>query len=219
MPGPLDLLRRVTKLTARSRFGYDELPPRAAQLFDRLVAEAPVTAEVFHPGPLSRALLSAAEDGKRNQQLLGITPNEFLRLAAPLERSANSVAQVDALKGMLEHRASVPDRWGDTYYTDAYPKFRGFGDVPFLVSTAAQPYPRIIGHEGRHRMNAIGELYGWDTPLAIRGERYGGATRHPDRILPENINPSTYSDNGLEHLLEQLSRPAPERWAHGGVVR
>lgn len=218
MPGPLDLFRRVTQSVGRSRYGWDKLPPRAEQLFDRVASDAPMSAQVFRPGPLSRVLLEASLDDPK-QQLLGITPNEFLRLAAPLERSANSVAQVDALKGMLEHRASVPDRWGDTYYTDVYPKFRGFGDVPFLVSTAAQPYPRIIGHEGRHRMNAIGELYGWDTPLAIRGERYGGATRHPDRILPENINPSTYSDNGLEHLLEQLSRPTPERWAHGGVVR
>lgn len=217
MPSPLDLLRRVTQNVGRSRYGWDKLPPRAAQLFDRVASDAPMSAQVFHPGPLSRVLLEASLDDPK-RQLLGITPNEFLRLAAPLEQSTGSAAQVDALKGMLGRRASLPDHWGDTYYTDAYPKFRGFGDVPFLISTAAQPYPRIIGHEGRHRMNAIGELYGWDTPLAIRGDRYNGATRNPDRILPENITPSTYIDNGLEHLLEQLSRPAPSAWRDGGRV-
>lgn len=215
MPGPLDLLRRVTKLTARSRFGYDELPPRTAQLFDRLAAEAPVTAEVFHPGPLSHALLRSAVGGRRTDNaLLRTTPDDFLSLAAPLEQSRSSKAQVDALRNMLAARESRLDAYDDSYYMEALPKFRGFGDVPFLVGDSSLSYPRVIGHEGRHRMNAIGELYGWDTPLAIRGL---GAWQ-PGRVVPENIDQRVYENVGLGDSVLRLMRPAPEQWAHGGRV-
>lgn len=215
MPGPLDLLRRTTKLLARNRYGYDDLPPRAAQVFDRLAAEAPVTAEVFHPGPLSRALLTAATGRKgRDDVLLRTTPQDFISLAAPLEQSEYSRGQIEALRNMLAARESRVDYHGDDYYAEQLPKFRGFGDVPFLIGDTSLEYPRVIGHEGRHRMSAIGELYGWDTPLTVRGL---GAWQ-PGRVVPENIDQRVYENVGLGDSVPRLMRPAPERWARGGRV-
>jgi hypothetical protein len=204
-----------------------------AQQIDRL---APATFDVLRHDQLANRLGHAAFEPQDEQMLLS-TPNQFKNLAYPREGSADSDRQVDALANMLRTRQSLPDAYGNDFYVKNNPQFEGLGDIPFLQYGDMEnlPFGRITGHEGRHRMEAVGDVYGDNTPIAIRGYGYDPedlkqATNSPF-VLPESAtrglrlryqndaysNPENQDFLGL--FLEKNLRPLDNGYAGGGMIK
>ena len=146
-------------------------------------------------------------------QVIALTPEEFLYLAAPLQKS-QAQPYINHYKDLISKGDWVdppPGLFMDHYLESARNRpFEGFSDIPFLeymqdpsLATRGQ----IQGHEGRHRMNVVQELDpGIRIPVRI------STTRDTLPEKPRRVYPETGSGDSLD--LTKLPR-----FADGGIVR
>ena len=146
-------------------------------------------------------------------QVIALTPEEFLYLAAPLQKS-QAQPYINHYKDLISKGDWVdplPGLFMDHYLEFARNRpFEGFSDIPFLeymqdpsLATRGQ----IRGHEGRHRMNVVQELDpGIRIPVRI------STTRDTLPEKPRLVYPETGSGDSLD--LTKLPR-----FADGGIVR
>lgn len=144
----------------------------AQRMAERVAERAPLSFDAYRPDALARAIDEAASAGPGGYTRLAMgRPSSFLDLASPMSYHEGDLDDISALAQMLRTRRSptYSERHPWDYYPQRYGKrFEGFGDVPFLSVGYDNARPdRVRGHEGRHRMAAIQEVYG-DQPLAVR---------------------------------------------------
>ena len=197
---------------------------KAQGLVEAMRDYTPASFDAWRPDDIARTAAAAGADNPRTR-LISTTPSNFHSLTS----QPPSTQQVGALTDMLRARQSTPDAYGQQFYADAMPDFQGFGDIPFLQYknyTDDPGFAAIAGHEGRHRMGALSNVYGPDTPLTIQAHAYGdsdlnSAVQQPF-VLPQSLNGLYDSDgsgtlNGDKSLGLYLQN-APRAWRKGGVV-
>jgi len=213
-----DALQRMMRMMSQQNYGRAPTEAQRGSL-EFLRDNAPATFEILRPENLTSRLLRNSPDS--NERMAIITPQQFKDLSFTRPRSPENDAQVDLLEKMLRERVSLPDAWKNTYYVENQPKFRGFGDTPMLqlMDQDELPFARIRGHEGRHRMEAAGRVYGENTPMAIRA--LGHDADELDNVLnmpwvmgeKHSKMPGLYEDPGL--FLRRNLRP----FAGGGAIK
>lgn len=156
---------------------------------ERLVREMPQATEVFAPSTLARALKNTPEGN-----LVGITPQEFRMLAVEPGNMLNP-EQVEK------------------YYQHLRTQGNYLPSMPFFaVEDVPDEFAYILGHDGRHRNRALGQLYGEDIPFPVKLERYLNSQRSPGRI-----ESSTLAGEGNEDdFIELMNRP---RFKQGGLAQ
>lgn len=188
----------------------------APERIERILTELPHTAEVFSPSSIADAALGASPN-----QIIGLKPSEFRQLAAqiPIEEMRPFL---DHYKQLLQTREFTPqpELFNDWYNkTRSEQPFEGFDSIPFLQYRASWPdnpklSGRIKGHEGRHRMQSINELFGDDLPwpVQIMGEKEHAFPRSPFIVYPQ------VEDDMLPYArpMDLTRRP---RFARGGAIR
>lgn len=214
MPPSLDKMQRLLRMTTERRFGQRPNEGQRGAL-EMLRDWAPATFEVNRPENIVSPLL-------RNYERLAITtPSRFLDLAAPLSMTERSRNQISVLEQMLRERQSLPDAYGMEYHVNEHPKFRGFGDMPFLqvMDQDELPFARIRGHEGRHRMYAIGNIYGENTPVGVRLTGYEPEELRAASDLPWVMNETQSKIKGLYEDPGIFLKPTPRPlYSVGGSV-
>jgi hypothetical protein len=191
-----------------------EILPRATGILENIRDFTPATLDILHPDKLADAIGRAAREGN-GSRMISTTPNQFLSLARPLDTYNGRVQeQIGALSKMLTDRVSMPDAYGKGFYAEDYPDFQGFASIPYLnmIQSGAEDWSRVIGHEGRHRMNAISDVYGPNTPISILAQDPVGntidAAVQQQRTLPEGYGGIPFSPSYL--------KSAPQAWRDGG---
>ena len=182
---------------------------------ERILAELPHTADVFSPTAVAEAAMGASPN-----QIMGLKPSEFKQLAAPLD--ADMVRPyIDHYKRLVQSREFQPNSDLFTEYANkrwSEKPFEGFSDVPFLQYANRWPdrpglSGRIMGHEGRHRMLTIGELFGDDLrwPVQVMGEKTDALPRFPFSVYPQVTEDMLYYTSPMD----LTRRP---RFARGGLA-
>lgn len=216
----LGALMRIAEALSKDA-GYARMPERARGVLENMYRHTPATFDVVRPEVALAPVV-------RGQSMVATTPSQFLRLAPPMDRYADD--RVNRFARMLRTPGEkVPNYDPDEYYDKMYPKFGGFGDMPYLMYNAHstqqdRPFALMTGHEGRHRMEAIKDVYG-DVPLTVRASTWGNTEQLPSElskpwILPETpgmrLSKETIDDPDFIRLfLEHNPRP----WRRGGTVR
>lgn len=176
---------------------------------EQLVRELPHTAEMYAPRALGYAL------NDPSTQVRGLTPQQFLDLAYPLDTSdaftQSTLAHYRDLTRSGTWQEPTPGIFQERYLEKQRSQpFDGFSDVPFLLMQEGPMSWLTKGHEGRHRMNVSKELYGSDTPSVVRIRPYGSGKltrKFPSIVQPEE---AAYS-----RPWQDLSKTT--RYARGGL--
>lgn len=166
-----------------------------------LIKDMPHMAEVYRPQAVARALIGT-------EQLRGVTPAEFLQLAYPLDYTDDVLDTVEHYKDLVRTGTWQEPRAGlfkDWYLAERRnTPYEGFSDVPFLTMREEPFSWKTVGHEGRHRMNVLGDLYGMQEPTLTR-------IKDVTRKYPSIVE-SEKGGYGLD-----LSRT--KRYAKGGLAK
>ena len=204
--GPGGKLAKVGGLSAMSAFYSPDteagLTGKAAKWFDevartarpenegrlkQILADMPYTSNIYAPRAVARAL-----DG--GEQLRGVTPDEFLELAYPLEMRPDARDLVEHYRRLVADGewSTPPQGIFQQSYIDhqRVTPFEGYSDVPFLqMKELPMSTWKTTGHEGRHRNLALRKLYG-DNPQLTRFLREYDSenpltTKFPSFVHPE----------------------------------
>lgn len=222
----LSALREVA-LSQVAKAGYQETPQAYRELVNRILKTAPATFEVFRPEHVLETAMDAASPGSRSR-MVALTPERFLRLAAERPRYEDNEGQIASLRNMLETRTSTPDYYDmrrpdrEAYYAEKYPEFEGFGSPTWLELRRKGGTNFINGHEGRHRMEAIGQAYGYDTPLVVRMDL--GQSGRPEALRAQSEEPWLVPERYKKYLNDRGEVDsvyldlAPRPYAQGGLA-
>lgn len=205
LSGLMQLLHAAAK-----RRGYAATNDDQVAALEKLYARAPVTFEALRPERVVDEIAYSTNNPRSNTKLILTTPESFMKAALPRDRYQSNEDQIAQLSRMLRNRESLPEADGGDFYYREFPEFTGFGDIPrlfFANKTEGKPLSRIWGHEGRHRMEAIRDVYG-DVPIGI--EAYTGDYKNLDEMLKA---PFTRNEADTDFIL------TPEKLAKGGLVR
>lgn len=207
--GALRLLRRALRNS----------PEWSKRMLEKVASQTPNALEALDPGSLAHSLRYARE-------IRQMKPSEFLRAASPMGDTLADRDTVGALRQLLTQGyegaySGILDLPVDPYRRS----FRGLLDVPYLGVVpeerigsayrgltldypAREGVPKVVGHEGRHRMAAIRDVFG-DTPIPVE-IRSPWQSRYVEN-LPD-------SDWAVEQMARSRLVPPPTKYASGGVV-
>lgn len=200
---------------ARNRRLYDS---GEAERIERIAKELPVVPRAFSP----RAVAEKAVFAEPNE-LVGMTPREFLQTAWPLD--------VEQVRPYIEHYKDLvrEDRFVEPpsgLFTERGLQrmrekgFQGYEDIPFLQYR--QMYDdrplmaqRAVGHEGRHRNVALSELFGPDEPSLVH---MIPGVNQPRLNFISSIYPEVENPSDLMYR-NPVTLDRSRRYAEGGLAR
>ncbi len=191
---PLDVIARLL----RSRGN-----PRALERLEA-VRELRLPIEPFDPRAVADSLTYA-------DVITALPPSSFARLASPIDYNDDwSRRNIDMLKSLV--RGDKPQSIATMHPSLRERKYHGLAAVPYLDLRPESGGLRVYGHEGRHRMRALGELYD-DAPQLMRVHPAAGSSRTSFKELLGDRVPWLSEHNPFIEVDPPLSL-----FARGGLV-
>lgn len=200
MPSPLSLLRWIDK--ARS------LTPDASSLarISRLYDAQPLIEKAYTPEAVAQSISRSSP-----KQIALLHPDEFKELSFPIPEE-QALPYVKHYANLLRNQSwkEPPSGLFMEHYLNTIREqpFEGFSDLPYLrykQDPTSALRGQIMGHEGRHRMRSLGEVFPNERfPVEFLGDDL------PDR--PRFVYPERPS-------IESIDLSDRKRYASGGQIK